>query len=130
MRRPALLALLIAFALTAVASGPAQADTSPTNATAPALSGSKLIGSTLTATTGTWNGTTPMTYSYRWYRCAADATNYLACSTINVAWSSSNTYTTTALDTARRILVEVRATNGAGSGYAYAPAPYGPHASA
>jgi hypothetical protein len=98
----------------------------PVNKTPPTISGAKTVGSTLTAAPGTWDGTLPMTYEYRWYRCAADATNYLACSTINLAWSSSDSYTTTNSDLHRRILVEVRATNSAGSATRYAALPYGP----
>jgi len=43
----------------------------PKNTSAPTISGSPVKGQTLTANTGTWTGTTPFTFSYRWQRCNA-----------------------------------------------------------
>ena len=42
----------------------------PTNTVAPVISGTQVVGSTLTSTTGTWIGTAPITYTYQWYRGA------------------------------------------------------------
>jgi hypothetical protein len=41
----------------------------PANSSAPSISGSAVVGSTLTATTGAWVGDKPITYSYKWLRC-------------------------------------------------------------
>lgn len=38
----------------------------PFNVSAPAISGDTSVGATLTATSGVWNGSTPMTFSYQW----------------------------------------------------------------
>lgn len=43
------------------------------NLTAPKVSGTAKVGAKLTASTGTWAGATPVTYSYAWYTCAAKA---------------------------------------------------------
>jgi len=46
----------------------------PANTKAASLSGTAKVGKTLTAAKGTWSGTTPVTYSYKWYRCTKAAT--------------------------------------------------------
>jgi len=38
----------------------------PVNVTAPTISGATSPGSTLTATSGVWNGSMPMTFDYQW----------------------------------------------------------------
>src|SRR5206468_6577367 len=38
-------------------------------ASSPVISGSLVQGQTLTSSTGTWNGTQPLSYSYQWSRC-------------------------------------------------------------
>lgn len=45
-----------------IESGPV--GTAPVNTVAPVLSGTTEVGQTLTSTTGTWTGTSPITYSY------------------------------------------------------------------
>jgi hypothetical protein len=54
----------------------------PASSSAPTISGSALVGSTLTGTTGTWVGDAPITYSYSWLRCDGDGN---ACSPISGA---------------------------------------------
>jgi len=39
----------------------------PSNTVAPAISGTAVVGQTLTTSNGTWDGT-PLTYDYRWFR--------------------------------------------------------------
>jgi hypothetical protein len=53
------------------AAPPPPADTPPSNTSAPAISGQAQQGQTLTADPGTWSGTTPLAYAYRWRRCDA-----------------------------------------------------------
>jgi Concanavalin A-like lectin/glucanases superfamily len=125
MRRPTLLVPLIAIVLAALAgAGPAAADPWPANTAAPTLSGSKTLGSTLTASPGTWSGAGPITYEYRWFRCASGQTTTPGCSGITGSWTTSSTYTTTGADLYRRIAVEVHATNAGGTATAWA-LPYG-----
>ena len=51
---------------TAVVSTPSG---SPVSSKPPTISGSPVVGSTLSALTGTWVGATPITYAYQWQRC-------------------------------------------------------------
>ena len=41
----------------------------PASSSAPTISGSPLVGSTLSGSTGSWVGDQPITYTYRWLRC-------------------------------------------------------------
>lgn len=54
----------------------------PASSGPPTISGSALVGSTLTGTTGTWVGDTPITYSYSWLKCDSEGN---ACSAISGA---------------------------------------------
>ena len=71
-----------------------------------------VVGHTLFASTGTWSGTFPISYTYQWKRCdPADPVNG-SCFTISGATSSS--YTPTAADYQMRLRVAVSATNSDG----------------
>ena len=50
---------------------PPPAPVAPANMAAPTLSGDVAINGTLTTTTGSWSGTTPLTHAYAWERCNA-----------------------------------------------------------
>ena len=88
--------------------------TAPSLGTAPAVSGTPQQGQTLTASTGTWNGTAPMTYAYQWFYCDQTGGN---CAPI-VGYTQS-TYKPVVYDVGGRNKVRVTATNGAGSAQAY-----------
>src|SRR5262249_41117096 len=66
---------IAASALTVVIPAPAPTTVAPSLASAPSISGTVVQGQTLTATSGTWNGTTPMTYGYQWSRCSSSCTS-------------------------------------------------------
>ncbi len=76
----------------------------PANTVIPAISGTASVGSTLTATTGTWTGGGSITYSYQWKSAGS-----------NVG-TDQNTYVPVVGDTGNTITVTVTATNAAGSG--------------
>ncbi len=88
--------------------------TAPANTAAPQLTGTTKQGSTLTVTSGTWTGTTPITYSYQWQRCNASGQN---CTPF--LDGSTTTYTLTAGDVGDRLQVHVTATNSVGSARKY-----------
>ena len=90
----------------------------PASTSEPAVSGSTVQGQTLTATTGGWSSTTPLTFSYQWVRCgtdggAADGSNCPA-----ISGASSQTYRLAAGDVGHRMRVRVTARNSAGSAVA------------
>lgn len=82
--------------------------TPPSNASPPVVSGTPELARTLTASTGTWNGSEPLSYSYAWFRCM-DATN---CS--GIVGGTQPSYQLQAADVGHRMKVEVTATNSAG----------------
>lgn len=101
----ALLAVLAVAGLSNAASSAA-----PTNQTPPTISGTPVVGSALTASSGSWNGTTPITYSYQWRRCGA---NGGSCS--NIGGANKSTYTLKSADRGATLRVRVTARNADGS---------------
>ena len=82
----------------------------PSNTGAPSIVGSLLEGQVLSATSGTWTGSEPISYGYQWFQCnAADE----ACSEISKATASTLKLVSGLIgDTVK---VVVTATNVAGS---------------
>jgi hypothetical protein len=89
---------------------PPPAPTAPANTSSPTVSGTAQQGQTLTATNGSWSGSTPMAYAHQWRRCNASGG---ACSDIGGATSAS--YTLAAADVGQTIRARVTASNSAGS---------------
>lgn len=77
----------------------------PTNLTAPVISGTTKVGSTLTATNGTWNNPSANTYTYQWKACDSSGDN---CASITDA--NSQSLTLTAAQNGKTIVVAVTAT--------------------
>jgi hypothetical protein len=82
----------------------------PVNTALPTTTGTLQEGQTLTATTGTWAGTAPFTYTYQWQRCSA-----LGGSCTNIAGATGATYAIGASDVASNLDVVVTASNAQGS---------------
>ena len=91
-------------------------DKPPTKTGAPRITGAAQQGSTLTASPGTWAGTTPMTFAFRWMRC--DGTR--ACTWI--AGATASTYRVSARDVGKTVRAVVTAKNGKGSASAMSAA--------
>jgi hypothetical protein len=89
----------------------------PANTVAPAITGTATQGQTLTVSTGTWTGSTPITFAYSWERCDGSGNS---CATISGATSAK--YVLTATDVSHKLRALVTATNSAGSAHTYAAA--------
>ncbi|HEU0304562.1 MAG TPA: hypothetical protein VFR32_08275 [Gaiellaceae bacterium] len=114
------LPLAAAAALTAAllpGSGSALALVPPSNTTEPTIVGDAIEGRTLTANRGTWAGSTPMSFAYRWLRCPTDggANDGSNCAPIPGGSGDGSTYRLRDADVGIRIRVRVTATNADGS---------------
>jgi hypothetical protein len=87
--------------------------TPPLNTTPPSITGTATVGSLLSASTGTWTGTTPIGYTYQWRRCDQAGAN---CSSISEAKSAS--YQVSYADEGSTTRVLVTAVNPVGSNVA------------
>lgn len=76
----------------------------PSNVTTPVITGTASVGQTLTSSTGTWNGSSPINYTYQWKRAGVD-----------IVGATNSTYILVAADAANVITVTVTATNSAGN---------------
>jgi Ig domain of plant-specific actin-binding protein len=83
------------------------APTPPVNSVKPAVSGSAVVGATLSSTTGTRSGTAPIAYTRQWVRCTSTATT----SCTDLAGATGDMYTPVAADVGRYLRVRVTATN-------------------
>ena len=84
--------------------GPIPTPTPPVNIVTPNVTGSSIIGQTLTTTDGTWTGTNPITYTYQWKNNGVD-----------ILGETNSTYVTVLGDYGDSITCEVTGTNVAGS---------------
>jgi hypothetical protein len=90
--------------------------TAPANTSPPTISGTARAGETLTASSGSWSGTTPMTFAYRWMRCNSSGGN---CGNIS---ATTQTYKLTSADAGHTMRVSVTASNSDGSANAVSAA--------
>jgi hypothetical protein len=105
----------VAIAAAAGAAPSAPQQEAPRNTSPPTISGTPREGETLTANPGSWSGDQPITFTFQWFRCNAQLGDCQA-----IPGAISNQYTLTQPDVGRRLLVNVTATNAAGSGSAQA----------
>jgi hypothetical protein len=106
-------ALLAALLLPAASS--ARPQVAPRNTGEPQVSGTTVQGQTLRTTNGTWSGTTPLTFRYRWLRCdtTGGGPNGVNCATIPDA--TRRTYVLRFADVGHRIRSRVIASNADGT---------------
>jgi hypothetical protein len=93
-----------------VQNGASTTPTPPVNTSPPIISGTPQDGQTLTASTGSWSGTQPITYGFQWQRCDSGGANCVV-----IAGATGPTYLATSADVGRTLRVVVTATNSAGS---------------
>jgi RHS repeat-associated protein len=82
----------------------------PSNTVAPAIIGTAEDGETLAASTGSWNGTPPITYGYQWETCDS-----LGGGCLDVSGATSSSFTLEPSDVGMTVRVLVTATNSASS---------------
>jgi hypothetical protein len=90
-----------------VFAGSSPIPTPPVNTVLPAISGSVQVGQALSADTGAWSGTQPITFTYQWQRCSP------SCS--NITGATSVSYVLQAADQGATIDVVVTGTNSVGN---------------
>jgi hypothetical protein len=86
--------------------------TAPANTAAPAISGTTKTGQTLTSSTGTWSGTTPIAFAYQWQR-SSNGTTWSS-----IAGATARTYRLATGDKGFQIRVNVTGSNSSGSAQA------------
>jgi hypothetical protein len=91
--------------------------TAPTNTGRPSIAGTAILGSTLTASAGTWAGSPSPSFAFQWERCDAAGNG---CTPL--AGATSQTYAVQAADEGATLRIHVTASNSAGSGGADSPA--------
>ena len=79
----------------------------PVNTSPPTVSGTAQQGQTLTADSGSWSGTAPISYTYQWQRCSP------GCS--NISGATNSTYLVAAADVGATLRVAVTGSNSSGS---------------
>jgi sugar lactone lactonase YvrE len=84
-------------------SGSVTPEAAPSDSTLPAITGTPDVGATLTASTGTWQGTS-LIYSYQWLRDG-----------VAISGATGSTYVPTSNDAGHQLSVQVTASNDVGS---------------
>ena len=106
----AVLAAAVAVAALLSAGADARSTAMPSNTTPPAITGVAVVGEKLTAVSGSWTGTPPISLSLAWQRCDASGGG---CTSID--GQTGTTYLATIDDVSRTLRVLEKATNGEGS---------------
>jgi len=82
----------------------------PSNTAVPTITGTAAVGSTLTASSGTWTGTGTITYKYQWQICGSTGS-----SCHDISGATSQTYTPQSADQGNTAVAVVTATDSNGS---------------
>jgi hypothetical protein len=102
------------FAAILAGASTAAPSVAPTNTAEPVVTGTTRVGEVLRTTRGTWSGTQPISYAFRWFRCqGAGAPDASDCTRITDANRAS--YVLRQADAGFRIRSQVVATNDDGS---------------
>lgn len=95
--------------------GSAAPATPPSNTGEPTISGRAEQGARLTASPGTWSGSTPITFAYQWVRCGADGGEPDGGNCAIVSRATDRRYDLVRADVGFRLRVRVTAMNVDGS---------------
>ena len=101
---------LTSIAVLAAPGGAASRATPPANASLPVITGSAAEGTTSTASSGSWTGDTPISFTFQWQQCDA---NGAACA--DIAAATGQTHVVSHGDVGKTLRVNVTATNPAGN---------------
>jgi hypothetical protein len=93
-----------------VDSGAAPTSSPPVNTLPPNVSGTPQVAQKLTASTGNWSGTQPITYAYQWQQCGASGGSCTA-----ISGETAQAYVAVAADVGHTLRVVVTATNSDGN---------------
>src|SRR5262245_27451615 len=104
--------LLLAFLPSSPNAAPA---VEPSNAGEPRVTGTPRVGEVQRTTRGTWNGTEPISYSFRWYRCDSGGSAPDASDCVRIANAPNATYVARAADAGFRRRWQGRASNADGA---------------
>ena len=105
----AVAAVAVTAATAAIAAGATSA-AAPVNTCPPTIEGSLVVGKTVGAGNGCWQGS-PTSYAYKWLRC----NNQTATTCAAIAGATARSYTLTDADVSHSLVVLVSATNAAGT---------------
>ena len=115
-----LLGTLAAAALASLATvlalpggGSAVTQERPGNTAEPRISGAATVGSTLTASQGTWTNA-PTSYAYQWVRCPSNGGDPSGSNCAVIGGASTTSYVVADADVGRRLRVRVTAANADG----------------
>jgi hypothetical protein len=103
-------AFVVSVALLAGGAAQGAGKAAPANTSPPTISGTVREGETLTASSGSWSGSTPMSFKYRWQRC-----NQGGGKCDNIGGATSSTYKLVNRDVGNTLRVSVTASNSDGS---------------
>jgi hypothetical protein len=89
-------------------------EAAPGNTREPRISGSAAVGSTLTASQGSWTGS-PTSFAYQWVRCGRDGGLPSGADCAAIGGATTTKYVVSSADVDRRLRVRVTASNADGS---------------
>jgi hypothetical protein len=113
-----LVAAVLAVAALVPSGGSALPQAPPRATGEPTISGRAVVGVLLTASNGTWSGTGPFSYTYRWLRCPASGSGGGGEGCTAISGATFRRYRARQADVGSRLRVRVTAANSEGSAMA------------
>jgi hypothetical protein len=115
MRLPLVaLCALLALSGAVIGAGRAAGQAAPTNTAEPRITGTPVVGRTLTASRGTWSGS-PTSYAFQWVRCPESGGSASGSNCAAISGATTRSYVLGGSDAGRRLRVRVTASNADGS---------------